>query len=180
MIRPKLVGGLVLLLAGLLVLPGCATMRAYQAESAKWQALADQATGNLHAGPVTVRVIAGRRGVYHCQSRQIDLGTDMPEASVRFLLAHELGHHLAGDCAEGVMAAELAANETAIQVLQVWGLSDYQAAREVARMLWLLAKEQVRQGRGHDACAELVAILRAHLAVTAPTDGTCSAELARQ
>jgi hypothetical protein len=161
-------------------LTGCASMRAYQAEQAKWQGLADQATTQLRAASVTVHVTAGRHGVYTCAARRIDLGTDAPAANVRFLLAHELGHHVHNDCTEGIAAQEHAANATAVQILQVWGLTETRAAKEVAGMLWLLAKERTVQGRGHDACAELVAILRAYpvLTLTNPTDGTCAAELA--
>jgi hypothetical protein len=87
--------------------------------------------------------------MYECSARRINLGTDLSEANVRWLLAHELGHHLNGDCREGVAAQEMAANERAIQVLQTWGLSDYAAARTVARMLWMMAKERTQQGYGH-------------------------------
>src|SRR5258705_11002804 len=110
MTGPKLVG-LAIGLVGLLMLTGgCATMQAYREESARWQALADQATGALGAGSVTVHVQAGQRGVYHCQARQIDLGTDMPEPNVRLLLSHELAHQVNGDCLEGNAQVEQAAN----------------------------------------------------------------------
>jgi hypothetical protein len=51
MIRSKMVG-LVIGLLSLLVLTGCATMREYREETAKWQGLADRATGALGAGSV--------------------------------------------------------------------------------------------------------------------------------
>jgi hypothetical protein len=156
---------------------GCAGMRAYQAETAKWQGMADQATTALHVAPVYVAPMAGIQGRYHCESRRLDLGTDQPDRSIRWLLAHEIGHHLDGRCSDAV-AHEIAADVAAVRVLQAWGLTEYEAAKEVATMLWSAAKDgRMRGMRGHDACTELVAVLRAYPAVTNPTDGTCAAQL---
>lgn len=170
-----------LLAAGLaLALGGCATMSAYRAESAKWQAMADRATTALDVAPATVHVTGGHRGQYVCAERRIDLGTDQTERGARWVLAHELGHHFNGDCREGVFAHEVRADLLAVRVLETWGLTEYEAAKEAATWLWWVAKKGRATGMlGHDACAEMVAVLRAYPAVSNPTDGTCAAELAR-
>ena len=157
---------------------GCATIAAHRAEQAKWQGLADQATAALGTASVYVVPVSGIRGRYHCASRRLELGTDQQERSARWLLAHELGHHLDGRCGD-VLAQEIAANVAAVRVMQTWGMTEYQAAKQVAAYLWASAKDGRMRGMpGHDAYAELVAVLRAYPAVTNPTDGTCAAELA--
>src|SRR5258705_6967317 len=105
-----LVAVVVVALAG----SGCATIAASRAEQAKWQALADVATTQLHIAPVYVVPIAGIHGRYHCGSRRLELGTDQPERSARWLLAHELGHHLIGVCGDS-LANETAANAAAVR-----------------------------------------------------------------
>jgi hypothetical protein len=165
-------------LAVAILLTGCATIAAARAEQARWQAMADQATTQLHVAQVYVVPIPGIRGRYTCAERKIELGTDSPEGDIRWLLAHELGHHVHGDCREGILAAEIGADLAAVRVLQALGLSEYDAARDVATRLWRTAKNGVTLGmRGHDACLEMVAVLRAYPAVTNPTDGTCAAQL---
>jgi hypothetical protein len=172
---------LAVLIAGSL-LSGCATIAAYRAEQARWQALADQATMQLHVAPVYVTPAAGIRGRYNCATRKIELGTEQAEGNARWLLAHELGHHVRGDCTEGALAQEIGADLAAVRVLQAWGLTEYEAAKDVATRLWLIAKNGAMRGMvGHDACAELVAVLRAYPAIADPTnpmDDTCAAERA--
>jgi hypothetical protein len=48
-----------------LLLTGCATMQAYQAEQARWQAKADQATRGLRASQVMVILKEGAEVVAH-------------------------------------------------------------------------------------------------------------------
>lgn len=162
-------------------LSGCTTVRAYQAETAKWQALADQATAALHAGPVTVvPVVAGVGARYYCDQHTIELGTEQSDAATQRLLAHELGHHVLGHCGEAFQQ-ELEANAVSVSVLQAWGRTESQAAREVARRLWGIARSHTDDGlRGHDACAELADLLRRYPAVTPNTDGTCAAPRAER
>jgi len=144
-------------------LAGCAMIRAQQAEQARWQAMADTAVRYFQAASVYVTPISGICGRYFCTARTIELGTIQPDGDVRWLLAHEIAHHLNGDCTEGIPADEIRADLTAIKVLQVWGLTESQAANEVAAMLRRTAKNGTMTGlRGHDACAELAAVLRAY------------------
>ena len=142
-------------------LAGCATITAQRAETAKYQALADQATAQLHLTPVYVTPVAGIRGRYHCDSRRLELGTDHQlERVTRWVLAHELGHHLIGVCGDS-LANEQDANAAAVQVLQAWGMTEDEAAKEVGIMLWTIAKSGEARGMvGHDMCAELIDLLR--------------------
>jgi hypothetical protein len=156
------------------LLNGCASVQANPAETAKWQALTDRATAAFRIAPVSVQLVAGERGRYHCGSRQLDLGTDQPERGMRFLAAHELGHAVAEKCGD-VLAQEIDADIIAVRVFEIWGMMPYQAAKEVATYLWSAAKDGRMRGMpGYNACAEMVAVLRAYPAVSDPTDGTCA------
>ena len=149
---------------------GCATMAAYQAEQAKWQALADQATTALGAGPVTV-VLKGntRTGQYIRLSRTVELGTASDEAGKTWLLAHELGHHIRGHV-NTYLEQEMEANAVAVQILQVWGRSEEEAVRLVGnRLLGIRTSGSTLTGKGHDWCAEF-ADLRTHYPQYAPRD----------
>jgi hypothetical protein len=146
-----------ILFAVAVLLTGCATMQAYQAEQARWQALADQATTALHAPSVYVRLVTGDRGLYHCDTRTIDLGPDASSDATRRVLSHEIGHHLRGDCAEGIFQAEVEANALAVRVLQAWGLDEQAAFRQIANMLlWQQEHGATRGMPGHDPCREFV------------------------
>jgi hypothetical protein len=143
------------------LLTGCATIRAHQAETAKWQGLADQAIAAFHAAPVFVHPVPGDRGRYHCDTRTVDLGTDASSDATRRLLSHELGHHLRGDCVEGVFANEAEANFLAVRVLEAWGLDEHEAFRQIANMLlWQQEHDATRGMPGHDACREFADLWR--------------------
>src|SRR5258705_12579969 len=86
-----------LLAALALTLTGCATMRAYQVEQAKWQGMADRATAALGVGPVTVLLKGNTTtGWYRRLERTVELGTGSSPAGMEWLLAHELSHHILG------------------------------------------------------------------------------------
>ena len=60
-----------------LLLTGCATMQAYQAEQARWQAKADQATRGLRVSQVMVILKGGQTsGQYIPLNRMIERGTE--------------------------------------------------------------------------------------------------------
>ena len=172
---------LVAVLFAVWCLSGCATITAHRAEQAKWQALADQATAALGATSVYIVPIAGIRGRYHCASGRLELGTDHQlERVTRWVLAHELGHALIGVCGDS-LANEQNANAAAVRVLQAWGMTETDAAKEVGVMLWTVAKSGEMRGMvGHDACAELIDLLRRFPAVPHSAGGsTCPALKAR-
>ena len=108
----------------------------------------------------------------------LELGT---LGNTRWLLAHELGHHLSGFCG-GTLASEMVANRWAVQVLQVWGDSESQAVRvTVLHLLSLKRLRGDRQSVGHHYCAEATDILRHYPSQRDPRDpgdNTCDAELA--
>lgn len=168
---------LLLLLAP--TLTGCATMAKYRAERAKYQAMADQATTQLHVASVYVQPMAGMRGRYICASRTIELGTDQTARGLRFLLAHELGHHVDGRCGNA-LPQEVSANLLAVRVMQTWGFTESQALADVMAILMGAARDGRMRGMpGHDACAELVAVLRAYPNAIDPRgtgDRVCLAE----
>ena len=89
-----------------LLVTGCATIRAQQAEQAGWQAMADQVTAHYHVAPIYVRPVAGLNGQYRCKENVIALGTD----ATPWLLAHELGHYALGHGCAQTLATEEAAN----------------------------------------------------------------------
>jgi hypothetical protein len=161
----------------LLVFTGCATIAAHRAEEAKWQALADQITDHYHAPRVPVTVTAGFFGTYHCDTGGMDLGVD---GNGRFLLAHELGHHVNHQCGIS-FAYELSANRFAVEAFQVWGMAEADAVRSVVRQLVYTAKVRGSNQRPpHDACAEAADVLRAYPASPDPRDPgdtTCQNEI---
>src|SRR5260370_23997863 len=102
-----------------------------------WQQRADQVTTHFGVLPVHVVVVdATRDGAYTRSTATIELGRDNSDLGMRWLLAHELGHHL--DRSEGVsqLEREMTANRTAVQILQVWGASTDDAVTLVEAMLF--------------------------------------------
>jgi hypothetical protein len=158
----------------LLALTGCSTMRAYQEEVRSYQALADQATHALGSGEVPINVVAGNvgsSGSASCGQGTITIGRD--SANPRWLLAHELGHHISGHCGQGIIN-EMEANAAAIRVLQVWGMTEQDAYRATARHL--IGLKRYRGNRplpGHDYCAELRDVERRYPACTPEDPGPC-------
>jgi len=164
-----------LLAALALALTGCATMRAYQVEQAKWQGLADQATTALGSGPVTVLLKGNTRtGQYFRLSRTVELGTESNVAGKEWLLAHELSHHIRGHV-NAYLEQEMEANATAVQVLQVWGRSEAEAVRLVgSRLLSIHKTGSILTGKGHDWCAEYRDVMRRYPSYPAPAGaGVC-------
>jgi hypothetical protein len=158
----------------LLALTGCSTMRSYQEEVRSYQALADQATHALGSGEVPINVVAGNvgsSGSASCGQGTITIGRD--SANPRWLLAHELGHHISGHCGQGIIN-EMEANVAAIRVLQVWGMTEQDAYRATARHL--IGLKRYRGNRplpGHDYCAELRDVERRYPAYTPEDPGPC-------
>jgi len=149
------------------LLSGCASIQAYQEESKHWQEMADRATEKLGGGQVSVSVVAGHVGNSgSCAAGTITLGHD---GDTKWLLAHELGHHISGHCWEGI-DSEMAANETAIKVLQVWGETEEEAYRHVANRLFWLAENRRRPLAGHNYCAELQDVARLYIDKYPPKD----------
>lgn len=159
-----------------LVLTGCASMRT--SEQTRWQALADGATTRLGAPPAHVTLVSGSLGRYHCEPRVLQLGAD---GNARWLLAHELGHHLSRSCG-GTLDSEMTANAWAVRVLQAWGDTEAVAVRTTVRhLVYLKRLRGDRQAIGHNYCAEAADILRRYPErgdPRNPGDETCSAELA--
>lgn len=156
--------------AALLCLTGCASMAAYQAEQAKWQGLADQATAALGSSQVTVLLKGNTRtGQYIRLSRTVELGMASDEAGKTWLLAHELGHHVRGHI-NTYLEQEMEANAVAVRILQVWGRSEEDAVRLVGnRLLSIRMSGSTLTGKGHDWCAEF-ADLRVHYPKYPPRD----------
>lgn len=149
---------------------GCTTMATYQAEQAKWQGLADQATAHFGVGAVTV-VLKGNRttGEYRRLERTLELGTANSVAGMEWLLAHELGHHIRGHV-NAYLEQEMEANATAVRVLQVWGRSEEEAVRLAGNILLSVKKNgSTLTGKGHDWCAEFTD-LRARYPQYTPRD----------
>jgi hypothetical protein len=159
-----------------LVVAGCASMRA--SEQRRWQALADRATSRLGAAPTPVTLVSGSLGQYNCETGALQLGAD---GNTRWLLAHELGHHLSRSCG-GTLDSEMTANAWTIRVLQAWGDTEAVAVRAtVLHLVHLKRLRGDRQAVGHDYCAEAADILRRYPGrgdPRSPGDETCSAELA--
>jgi hypothetical protein len=146
---------------------GCATMAAHQAEQAKWQALADQATHALGKSEVSILIVAGtvgNAGSTSCAQGTITVGN---EGDVKWLLAHEIGHHVTNHCGMG-LANEIAANSGAVKILQIWGETEEQAVRHTGNHL-LNLKKRGWTLPGHDYCAEFSA-LRKEYPQYAPRD----------
>jgi hypothetical protein len=156
MLRPML-----LLTALALAATGCATIAAYKAEHDMWQAMADQATRALGSSDVPISLVAGNvgsSGSASCAQGTITLGRDA--SNVRWLLAHELGHHISGHCGQGLID-EMEANAAAVRVLQVWGDTEQAAVLGTEHHLLMLAR--YRKGRplpGHNYCLEVADILK--------------------
>jgi hypothetical protein len=172
--------GLLALVLTCLVLAGCASMSAYQAAADKWQALADQATAQLKIPPVTVVRVDGSASTYYCREQRITLGIT-PTGNLRWVLAHELGHHLLAHCGQS-QQHEREANAVAVRVLQIWGMTEEQAVTETVRHLVKLKKSRGNtQLAGHNYCAEAVDVLSRYPAVSDPRsagDTTCAEEFA--
>ena len=160
-----------------LLLAGCTTMVADPAETAKWQLLANQATAHFRVAPVSVQPVTGHNSAYLCREGQIRLA--VKAGYVRFRLAHELGHHVLHHCGTSY-AQELDANVVAIQVLQLWGLSEVDAVRGTVVFLLEVKKFQGNVQRpGHNVCGEAAALLRRYPSVPDPRmrgDRTCAEE----
>lgn len=138
-----------------LLLIGCASLNAPPNE---WQALANRATDALGVSRVWVTTQDDNRGYYHCQGSRIDLG--ITKGNPRWLLAHEIGHHLSGRCDESLVSEE-AANAGAIRVLQTWGMSEVGAALETERhLLGLQAYRGKNPLEAHSYCEEVADVLR--------------------
>ena len=167
----------ILALPAVLLLVGCSAMVADPTEMAKWQLLANQATAHFRVAPVAVQPVAGHDSAYLCREAQIRLA--VRAGYVRFRLAHELGHHMLNHCGTSY-AQELAANAVAIQVLQLWGLSEADAVRETVVFLLEVKKFQGNAQRpGHNVCGEAAALLRRYPSVPDPRmrgDRTCAEE----
>src|ERR1700730_6372482 len=145
----------ILALPAVLLLVGCSAMVADPTETAKRQILANQATAHFRVAPVAVQPVAGHDSAYLCREAQIRLA--VRAGYVRFRLAHELGHHMLNHCGTSY-AQELAANAVAIQVLQLWGLSEADAVRETVVFLLEVKKFQGNAQRpGHNVCGEAAA-----------------------
>ena len=145
-----------------LLASGCANFEQYAVDHdpvrVYWQQRADQVTEHFGVLPVRVTVVdATLDGAYTPSTATIELGRDNTDLGMRWLLAHELGHHL--DRSEGAsqLEREMAANRTAVQILQVWGATTDDAVTLVEAMLFA---SQVRRAAvsGHDWCAELTDI----------------------
>jgi hypothetical protein len=160
------------------LLTGCASIAAYRAEQTRWQVLADQATTHFKVSAAYVKPVNGSRGEYKCGARTIELGT---VGKTRWLLAHELGHHLDGYCG-GTVESEMAANVWAVKVLQVWGDSEVHAVQTtVGHLIYLKRLRGRHQLAGHNYCAEAADILRQYPAHADPRvsgDATCADEIA--
>lgn len=161
---------------------GCASVAAYQADLAKWQALADRATERANQPRVIVKPVSGSTGRYDCGDNRVLFGTD---GNPRWLLAHELGHYVMHHCDPQpwavALAQEKAANRFAVETLQLWGATEEQAVRDTVLQLLLTRRLRPRPQHGHDYCAEAVDVLRRHPQVADPRppgDSTCAAELA--
>jgi hypothetical protein len=159
----------ILFLVALLLLPGCASLAGYQAETARWQAKADEATSALGVGQVTVVLGPGTTGIYYRQERQIVLGVE--STTKEFLLAHELSHHILGHIGIG-LNQEMEANATAIKVLQVWGRQEPEAVYYVERVLLRIQRRgSVDTNRGHNWCAEYRDIVHRYPYLTETGEG---------
>jgi hypothetical protein len=161
----------VALLATLALTAGCASIKANLAETAKWQSLADRVTD----GRVTVRLVPGQTGQYVHQTRTLDLGRDLTERDMMWLLAHELGHYAAGHTA-ATLENEIAANASGVAFLQAWGLSEADAVHLAEQEMLGVVRRGTRltgaSARAHNYCVEFRAVAAAHPAVSVPSNTT--------
>ena len=180
--RPRRATRWVLAMVVIALPTGCESVATYQADLAKWQALADRATDRANQPRVIVKPIGGSTGRYDCRDNRVLFGAD---GNARWLLAHELGHYVMHHCDpqpwEVALAQEKAANRFAVETLQLWGATEEQAVRETVLQLLLTRRQRLRPQRGHDYCAEAVDVLRRYPQIAdprPPTDSTCAADLA--
>jgi len=151
------------------LLTGCATIRAQQAEQARWQAMADQVTAHYHVASIYVRPVAGLNGQYRCSEHVINLGTD----ATPWLLAHELGHYVLGHGCTETLANEMAANAFAVEAMQVWGTSERDAVRTTVGIL-VYAQQRHVYIPAHAWCQEAADVLRRYPTPGVALDGPCS------
>jgi len=159
-----------------LLASGCATIAAHNAETSRWQALADQVIERYHARHVYIRVQDGTSGMYHCENSTLELGTS--GTNPRGLLAHELGHAVLGHCGANYQQ-ELDANAFAVEALKVWGDSQTAAVRDVVLRLLKVSRSSYRSPV-HNFCAEAADVLRRYPTEPDPRasgDSTCQAEI---
>jgi hypothetical protein len=143
------------------LLTGCATLRGYQVETARWQAKADAATAAMGASQVTVVLGPGTTGGYHRAERQIVLGVETGNKD--WLLAHELSHHILGHTGN-TLDQEMAANANAVTVLMVWGRSEPEAVYYVERVLLSIQRHgSTVTNNGHSWCLEYRDIVRRYV-----------------
>ena len=108
-------------------LAGCASTQAYPEELDRNQPLANQATDHFNKTRVSLTLTCGGWNSYR-PPNNIVLNTRAGFESSLPLLAHELGHHILGHGGgTGGSVQEMAANATAVAVVQVWGRSKREA-----------------------------------------------------
>lgn len=154
-----IVVGLALLFMGIIPMPNSGVEivdSAYGADGPDYQEMANEAVRALNGSRVWVTTTPDTIGDYYCERRLISLGT---KGNVKWLLAHEIGHHLLGHCGEHFQA-EVEANAMAIRVLQVWGMTEEAAYRMTANHLLGLQNFRKNNPRpGHDYCGELQVLM---------------------
>jgi hypothetical protein len=155
------------------VFGGCATTAPPPPTSTTdWQGMANQATYALKGWPVTVQTKPGTMGDYYCKGGRIELGT---EGNTRWLLAHEIGHHLMGHCDERFQA-EIEANAMAVKVMQVWGDSEEKAVLTTERHLLRLCVVRKNNPRpGHSYYGEFQDMVKRFPQYAAPDTAACLA-----
>lgn len=157
-----------------LLLAGCASF-APSPEQVHWQTLADQATTAFRGRPVRIFLIGGRTtGQYFVTGGgMIELGTGNSPRAMEWLLAHELSHHLLGH-ANHALEQDMAANRTAVHVLELWGHSEAEAVRIVEGQLLAIQKRgSTVTSQGHNWCAEYADIVRRYPDVPSPDNAVC-------
>src|SRR5260370_21434149 len=122
-----------------------------------WQQRADQVTTHFGVLPVHVVVVdATRDGAYTRSTATIELGRDNSDLGMRWLLAHELGHHLDRSVGVSQLEREMTANRTAVQILPASGASTVGAVTLADAKLF--PPRLLRAARtGHHWCAHLSA-----------------------
>ena len=155
--------GLLLALLAVLFFPAFG-----QATDPDYQEMAHDAVRMLKGSRVWVEVDPKvTTGNYDCNRRLISLGT---AGNARWLLAHELGHHILGHCAEG-FDQEVEANALAVRILQIWGMTEEAAYRMTANHLLGLQNFRKNNPRpGHDYCRELQALMTRYMGKYPPRD----------
>jgi hypothetical protein len=138
-----------------ILLAGCATLRAQQAEQTHYQAMADQVTNAMRVPSIYVRPVPGFHGQYKCRENVLEVGT----SATLFLLGHELGHYVLGHGCTESLATEEAANMFAVRALEIWGYSQREAVALVLKKL--REAEQVHLNLPAHNWTEEIAALRA-------------------